>query len=340
SRFNTITTGALTFTGNTLGLSKQANANAPGTSDGIGTFITTNTTLRETTYPFGTTGDWRRDSSAAVLNMPAGSTVRYAELIWSGSYSYGGEDVSAALNNSVTFTTPGGQTFIIAPDPATAQTLGTKNGSGRCSTDPVVPTPPPFVVTPCFYVRSANVTAQVQAAGAGAYTTGGVPATQGDAENTKNNAGWTLAVAYENPALPARNLALFVGAELTNATTSTPVTVTGFCAPPSGAVSGRRLLSATEGDANRTVDQMQFGPNAGSLAALSGPNRPVNNFFASQINNDAGAVDTTGTFGTRNQNAIAGTNISAGRQGWDIANVDISTRLTNSQTTAPPHSTS
>src|SRR5262245_18588969 len=159
TRFNTITTGALTFTGNTLGLSKQANANAPGTSDGIGTFITTNTTLRETTYPFGTTGDWTRDSSAAVLNMPAGSTVRYAELIWSGSYSYGGEDVSAALNNSVTFTTPGGQTFIIAPDPTTAQTLGTKNGSGRCSTDPDVTPPPPFVVTPCFYVRSANVTA-------------------------------------------------------------------------------------------------------------------------------------------------------------------------------------
>src|SRR4051812_46905671 len=81
-RFSTITTGALTFTGNTLGLSKAPNLNAPGPSTGIGTFITTNTTLRDGTYPFGTTPNWALDSSAANLAMPLGSTVRYAELIW------------------------------------------------------------------------------------------------------------------------------------------------------------------------------------------------------------------------------------------------------------------
>ncbi|HEU5100147.1 MAG TPA: hypothetical protein VFU22_14060, partial [Roseiflexaceae bacterium] len=171
-RYTTITTGALTFTGNTLGLSKQLNTNAPGTAHGIGTFITTNTTLRDGTYPFGTTADWALNGSAANLTMPAGSTVLYAELIWSGSYSYGGEDVFAALNNSVSFTTPAGQSFIVAPDPATAQTLGTRNGAGRCTTDPDGTPPAGFVVTPCFYVRSANVTAQVQAGGAGSYTAG------------------------------------------------------------------------------------------------------------------------------------------------------------------------
>src|SRR4051794_38505714 len=193
-RYSTITTGALTFTGNTLGLSKAAGTNAPGLSHGIGTFISTNTALRDGTYPFGTTANWALDSSAANLAMPAGSTVRYAELIWSGSYSYAGEDVSAALNNSVSLTTPGGQTFIVAPDPATAQTLGTKGANGTCNSDPVTPPnplPPGYTVTPCFYVRSANVTAQVQATGAGRYTTGGVPATQANTENFKNNAGWT-----------------------------------------------------------------------------------------------------------------------------------------------------
>jgi len=113
-RYNTIATGALTFTGNTIGLSKATNTNAPGTSHGIGTFISTNTSLTDGTYPAGTTANWALDSSAATLNMPPGSTVRYAELIWSGSYSYGGEDVSAALNNPVSLTTPGGQTFICA----------------------------------------------------------------------------------------------------------------------------------------------------------------------------------------------------------------------------------
>jgi hypothetical protein len=305
-RYSTITTGALTFTGNTLGLSKAANINAPGTSHGIGTFISTNPALRDGTYPFnnttGTTANWALDSSAATLIMPPGSTVRYAELIWSGSYSYGGEDVSAALNNSISLIAPGGQTFIVAPDPVTAQTLGTKDGAGRCTTDPDIP-PAGLVVKPCFYVRSANVTAQVQAGGAGAYATGGIPATQGDSENFKNNAGWTLAVAYENSALPARNLTLFVGAEVINSDplTQTPVTVSGFCTPPAPALlSGRLLLSATEGDASIPGDRMQFGRDVASLVDIFGPNNQPTNFFASQINNNAGTLDTSGTFGTRN----------------------------------------
>ena len=36
SRFSATTNGAITFVGNTLGLGNQANANNPGTSDGIG----------------------------------------------------------------------------------------------------------------------------------------------------------------------------------------------------------------------------------------------------------------------------------------------------------------
>jgi uncharacterized repeat protein (TIGR01451 family) len=345
-RFSTITTGALTFTGNTLGLSKEAGHNAPGTSHGIGTFISTNPALRDGTYPFnattGTTANWALDSSAATLIMPLGSTVRYAELIWSGSYSYGGEDVSAALNNSISFIAPGGQTFIVAPDPVTAQTLGTKTGTGNCLTDPTIPPnplPPGYTVTPCFYVRSANVTTQVQAGGAGVYTTGGVPATQADSEDFKNNAGWTLAVAFENPALPARNLALFVGAEVINSDplTQTPVTVSGFCTPPAPALlSGRLLLSATEGDASIPGDRMQFGRDVASLVDIFGPNNQPTNFFASQINNDAGTLDTSGSFGTRNTPGTP----NGWRQGWDITNVDISARLGNDQTSAVARGTS
>ena len=67
---------------------------------------------------------------------------------------------------------------------------------------------------------------------------------------------------------------------------------------------------------------------------LYGPNNAINNFFGSQVNNAAGNLDTTGTFGTRNQSASTGTNISAGRQGWDITSIDISPYLTNSQVSA------
>src|SRR5215211_4863346 len=287
NRLSTITNGAITFTGNTLGLSKNPTTNAPGTSDAIGTFISTNTALRDgTLYPFGTTADWHVNSSAATLNMPAGSSVLHAELIWSGSYSYGGENVLAAVDTPVNFTTPVG-TFQIAPDPTTSNILGTPDGAGGCPSDPV-PSPPATV--PCFYVRSANVTAQVQAAGAGSYTVGGVPATQGTPDLYHNNAGWTLAVAYRNSSLPARSLTLFVGEEVTNSATTTnqqnQVTISGFCTPPNGQLSGRLLVSATEGDANRVGDQMQFGRTSATLQPVSGPNNPVNNFFASKIKKD------------------------------------------------------
>ncbi|TYS67786.1 tandem-95 repeat protein [Sutcliffiella horikoshii] len=50
------------------------------------------------------------------------------------------------------------------------------------------------------------------------------------------------------------------------------------------------------------------------------------------MNNDAGTIDTSGTFG--NLNHPLGTNISGARQGWDITNIDVSARLQNNQTSA------
>ncbi|WP_138753148.1 DUF11 domain-containing protein [Paenibacillus sinopodophylli] len=310
-------TGAITFTGNTLGLSRSETAGVPGTADSIGAFTTTNTTVRYGTYPFGTTSNYLTNSAAAELVIPVGSTVLYAELIWGGSYINGSVNLSAAINNSVTFITPAA-TASVAPDAATSNTFDLGGGAFG-------------------YVRSANVTTLVQAGGAGTYTTGTVVGTiviAGD--STANHAGWTLAVIYQNPTLPFRNMSLRAGAVLVQST-SGPVntTLTGFATPISGALGGRALFSGQEGDANRTGDQALFGPTAASLVALSGTNNFANNFFASQINNNTGALNTTGTFGNRNQtNGAPGTNIVGGRQGWDITNVDISARLTNNQNSA------
>src|SRR5262245_1743853 len=95
---NTITNGAITFTGNTLGLSKMINQNQPGTSDAIGAFTTVNTALKVGNFPAGTTLTFSQNSSTANLNLLAGSTVLYAELTWGGTYSFGGQDVSASRN--------------------------------------------------------------------------------------------------------------------------------------------------------------------------------------------------------------------------------------------------
>lgn len=309
-RYTTIANGGMTFAGNTLGLSKASGSNQPGSNGSIGAFITTNTALKVGNFPAGTTLDWTKNASSAQLRLPGGSTVIYAELVWGGSYNYGGSNVSAYLNNSVTLSGPGGS-FSVSPSPTTAAVTGSSE---------------------YYYVRSADVTALVQAGGAGTYTVGGVPATVSASEDNANAAGWTLAVIYGNPSLPARNMTIFVGAELTSTSVSTISSVSGFCTPASGTISARLMVSAIEGDAGITGDQMQFGPSTGTLASVSGANNPATNFFASQINGDSGALDTSGTFGTLN--STPGTQGSGKRTGWDVTNVDVSTRMQSNQTTA------
>ncbi|KIV76775.1 internalin, putative [Bacillus mycoides] len=321
NRFSTTTNGALAITGNTLGLSKISNLNRAGTIGAIGAFVTTNTALQVPTFPAGTTLNYTQNSSTALLNIPAGSTILYAELVWGGNYLSRDQNITSVLGNPVSFTTPV-STYSITPSAVTASNQTFVSGS----------------VTFGFYTRSADVTSLVQAAGSGSYTTGSVPGLVDplDASNGAiNSAGWTLIVAYQNGSLPARNLTIYVaGNRVSVETGSADVSVSGFLTPAGGPVSGRLFLSSTEGDADLTGDQALFGPNFSSLNALSGPNNAVNNFFGSQINNAAGNLDTTGTFGTRNQSASTSTNISAGRQGWDITSIDISPYLTNSQVSA------
>src|SRR5262245_27602655 len=278
TRFACNANGAITFTGNTLGLSKRDDRNEIGLDDAIGAFTTTNTALVVNTFPAGTTLSFALNSSSAVLNLPAGSTVLYAELTWGGSWSYQGStipNVPDSLNGPVSFTTPQG-TVSVGSDPAFRRTLGT---ASACNWGTLFP---PSV--PCFYARTANVTNFVQAAGGGTYTVGGVPGTVVPNENHYNVAGWTLAVAYRNFARPVRNLTLFIGTEVAG---NNPASVSGFCTLDSGTVDGRLAVSALEGDASITGDTMRFGPNANlnpNANRLSGPNNPLTNFFASQLN--------------------------------------------------------
>ena len=318
-RYSAIKNGGIVFTGNTLGLSKAANAASPGVLGSIGAFISLDTSLQVSTFPAGTTLDYTKNGSAAVLNLPAGSTVLYAELVWGGLFRSSANDISALLDNPVEFITPLGSNSI-APDVSTKQNFNiTEEG-----------------VTLGFYVRTANVTTLVKNAMNGTYSTGKVPALIEaiDARTSEtNHAGWTLAVVYENASLPLRDLTVWSGGVVVSPSVgSTDITLTDFITPDSLPVTGKLFVSAQEGDAVLENDRLLFGQDTASLTPLSGPNNPVDNFFASQINDENGALDTSGTFGTRNANAAAGTNTSGCRQGWDITAV--SSRLSAGQTAA------
>lgn len=335
-RFSTIENGGLLFTGNTLGLSKLSNQNQPGTADSAGAFITTDSLEQVGFYLPGTTLDWRKNSSTAFLDLPEGSTVLYAELIWSGSYGFENQITGSEPDTPVTLTTPQSISFTIAPDPSTMQTA----------------------LTPGFrnagnYTRSANVTSIIQAGGAGMYSVGGIPATISARDNTHNAAGWTLAVAYKNGLMLTYNMTIFVGCEQASSSTNTPAIVSGFCTPPSGILKGNLFVSAIEGDANKKGDRFLFGnslPLTIANNSLSGVNNPINNFFGSQINTllplidsiipsrliPAGSaeLDTRGSFGNFNANPFTGVILPADRQGYDITSVDISNTLKYNQTIA------
>jgi MYXO-CTERM domain-containing protein len=327
-RFSTTAPGKIVGTGNTLGLSKGLNENGPGLKDSIGTFISLGNTVDDTPvdvanpWPLHTTYDWTKDGSTAVLDIPHGVDVLYAELVWGGSYNYGGEDVTASLGSPVTLVA-GGTSMAIAPDPATALTIAQQSMKG-------------FFVN--YYMRSADVTAFVKAQTSGAYSVSGVPATQSETINSLNAAGWTLAVVVRDSSLPIRNLSVFVGGSFVDENSQQDYTVSGFCTPPAGVVAGRALVSAIEGDANLVGDQLLIAPTAaGPFVGLSGPNNPADNFFCSQINDEKGLLDTQGSFGTMNPDPVAGTNIPGGRQGWDVTTVSLSSmagQLQNGQTSA------
>lgn len=320
-RYSSIKKGGISFIGNTLGLSKLSNANQPGLLGSIGAFTSLDNSLKVNNFPNGTTLDYTKNGSNAILSLPANSKVLYAEVVWGGLYRSSNNDISNLLNNNVTFTTPLGANSI-SSDVATRQ-------------DFVIPAEGN---TLGFYVRSADVTTLVQNAMNGTYSLQAVPAlieAIDSRTNDTNHAGWTLTVVYENDSLPFRSLNLWVGGEVVSPLVGIAnITLTGFKTPAEQNPSGKLFVSSQEGDAVLTGDQMLFGRDQFTLTNLSGPNNPLTNFFCSQINDENGLLDTSGTFGTRNANAGSGTNTSACRQGYDITAVDLTGKLVSEQTTA------
>lgn len=327
-RFSDTAPGGIIATGNTLGLSKQLDANGPGAEDSIGTFISLDPSSIDDTpsaippWPAYTTADWTLNGSTGELDLPPTAEVLYAELVWAGSHRYGYEDVGASLETPVTLSR-GGQSVQVTPDPTTALTIEELSYLG-------------FEAN--YYIRSAEVTSFVSQQGSGTYSVGGVPGTQDELIDSLNAAGWSLVVAYRDDEAPIRNLSIFVGGSFVDEDSEQDYTVDGFCAPQTGPVEGSVVVAALEGDADLVGDTLLIGEtSASTFASLSGPNNPEANFFCSQINDAAGTLDNRGSFGDDNHDAFNGTNVVGGRQGWDLTTVHLSSsdgHLSNGQTSA------
>jgi uncharacterized repeat protein (TIGR01451 family)/MYXO-CTERM domain-containing protein len=328
-RFSQTAAGNVVATGNTIGLSKELGLNGPGIEDSIGTFISLDGASVDDVpqnpgnpWPGGTTGDWTLNGSEATLQLPAKAEVLYAELVWGGSTVYNTEDVTGNVNDPVTLSF-GGDMLDVSPNAIGALDIAEVAFSGFFAN---------------YYVRSAEVTDFVADHAGGAYAVSGIPATQDTLINSLNAGGWTLLVAYRDSDEPIRNLTIFTGGSFVDEDSIEDYVFAGFCTPPSGAFAGRALITTMEGDADLTGDSFQIGPDAvGPFTTLEGPNNPADNFFCSQLNDPSGNLDMAGSFGAVNQNAAGGFNVVGGRQGWDLAQLPVSSmdgHFANGQTEA------
>lgn len=313
NRFSTTDQGALTFIGNSVGLTDPAIKE----NETAGNFIGPEAPNTATSGSTQTTKDWTQNGSFSNLVLPKNSSVLYAELVWGGSYKYDNVSIENKIDTPVTLVAPTNTQSKVSPDPATSALLPDTSG----------------------YVRSSNVTELVKKGGAGKYTVKGIPAML-DKNNPYNNyGGWTLAVAYQDKSTYPKNMTIFVGSQQVGPDQSTSTAeVSGFSTPNNGGVSGRLLVSAQEGDSMFGGDQMLFGSDPAALSPVSGPNNKVDNFFAAQINKDDGKIDKSGSFG--NSNLTVGANSGDKRQGWDVTNVSVNQFLKNSQTKAYAKGTS
>lgn len=315
-RFNAAAPGNIVATGNTLGLAKASGVNGPGTRDSIGTFIALDPTEVDDSpanagneWFAGTTNDWTANGSSAQLALPSEAQVLHAELVWGGSFAdpSSANSLAAELDDPVRLLFDGDE-IDVAPQGTGITVVG-----GTLFR---------------YYARSADVTSFVEARGEGTYTVAGVPAKQTETIDSLHAGGWTLFVAYRDESQPIRNLSIFFGGQFVDENTTQDYGFADFCASSSGDLTGRAIITALEGDANRDGDVLCIAPGESpdndEFVGLEGPNNPADNFFASQINDANGELDESGTFGDRNHDAAAVTNVVGGRQGWDITQIDLS----------------
>jgi uncharacterized repeat protein (TIGR01451 family) len=239
------------------------------------------------------------NSSRATVTYPTGAVVRFAGLYW-------GADSSSTTRNRISFRRPGDTAYTTI----TASQLD---------------------ATGVTYQGFADVTASVAAAGAGEYWAGNVALTQASGEF----AGWSLVVVFEHPTQPLRNLTVFDGfGQVTTNSASDRVLnipISGFLAPPFGAVLAEVGVVAYEGDSGTTGDALWLDPTPDTDSTPDGtrlrnPNAlgtlDPDNFFNSTISTGGVNDATTGSMSPSYRNTL----------GFDADEADASGLIANSAT--------
>lgn len=232
----------------------------------------------------------RTNSSSANLSLPSGSTVQWAGLYWAGHRP----------NNNTTYPTiklktPASGGYINLTAPNCDLNLPPNQGDA--------------------YLCYADVTGYVRTGGSGWYTAADIVVSLSKQSGNDPHAGWGLIVAFENEAMPLRNLTVYDGFYYIGNNSRPLATLTGFTTPLNGPVGTTVGFLAGNGRAGSSGDGLLL-----SDTALSDPQRGANNFFVSR------ATDL-GVEIPRNPQQID-------TYGWDVGRVNASGILANNATAA------
>ncbi|PUA79781.1 DUF11 domain-containing protein [Nocardioides currus] len=192
-------------------------------------------------------------SSSANLTIPTGARVLYAGLFWGAARTAGtGGTAATGTVGNIKFRAPGAAGY-------TTLSAGQVDNQTSATND---------------YSAYRDVTSIVQGAGAGTYWGADIAAATG----ADRYAGWSLVVAIEDPSAPLRDLSVFSGYATVTGTEVVDTSISGFLAPPSGAVGAKFGTVTYEGDQGITGDYFQV--NSSRLADAQSPSA---NFFGSRV---------------------------------------------------------
>ncbi|MGG9964243.1 T9SS type A sorting domain-containing protein [Ferruginibacter sp. SUN106] len=243
------------------------------------------------------------NSTSADLILPAGTnTIKFARLYWGGRI----------LNSAITSV------------PDTLRKVKIRKGAGSYSNVLAAATSvDQFAIagtSETVYQAYSDITAYVQSNGAGTFTVADIPATAGSTSNGGRFAGWSIVVAYENPASLLNSVRIYHGYYQVFTSSSGPasvsVTLNNLNVP-------NNSLSA--GDAVMTVMGWEGDGNLGATGSNpEGDFVKVNNVVVSNNANVGtnfwnGSISNNGAYvNTKNPSY-------ANQMGIDIDQVDVGT---------------
>ncbi|MEH3052403.1 MAG: isopeptide-forming domain-containing fimbrial protein [Patulibacter minatonensis] len=244
------------------------------------------------------------NSSQSTLSIPAGSTIRYARLLWGSA----GDGTDNNGERTVQFDVPD------TAGPGGANTISYQAVSATYASE-CGALPNAAGANARGFACSRDVTSLVQGAGSGTYTVGAIEqrATGNTTLLPDHWSGWSLYVVFERAAEPLRRIVLSDGFVRVGNGEPNTITATGFVAPASGTVTAQLTYTVGEGDSEISGDNATFGTR--TLDAATPPN-----LMSSQIR---GLSYSTG----RNPNYV-------NHYGFDMQQTDVTGAIANGATSA------